>query len=509
MPFVRWFTGSPDNLRVGERTSVTAEITGATVYGRPFWLDAPQQIDPDGPSQALADSLRRLDGRFSLVVVGERRALLATDSLGCGPAFVTERAGPALISTHLGPLVMSSGTLTLDPVGVIGALAGSISIGGRTPYAGIRRLRACEFVLIDLGTGRAGQIETYGSVPEILGIDHEARGNPNELAELLSDAVRREGEVDSVLLTAGLDSRAIAGSLDLRRRKSTAALTYGGWRSSDRRGAAGVADALGVRSRLIGPMRLHLEKYSDPISLLGAGASGYNAAAHVAGARSARRLSTVTFTGYLGDVIGGTAFETDPDLEPARTLRRNLNWVRKCGVDLRAEMGSELREVEHELQLRLRSHRDLPPGRASLVVNLTHRQAHYIGSTFDMMHQEIEIATPFFYRPLISYLLTRNASDLVEKRLYRSMVDQLVDSTPQHRLGVVDRLATAVDQRRSTYDTVNWPAVLDRSRRWMRARLTDPPDERIARLAVESLDSKSQLPLALSALPILDGLRFA
>ncbi len=53
---------------------------------------------------------------------------------------------------------------------------------------------------------------------------------------------------------------------------------------------------------------------------------------------------------------------------------------------------------------------------------------------------------------------------------------------------------------------MNWPAVLHRTRPWLRTLLGRAPDLPLTRLALDSLDSEAPLPLALFAAPILDTL---
>ena len=175
---VRWFAGQPTALAVGEPTTTTASLGNAVVYGRPYSLDGPITLDPEGPVPTLRRALRSLDGKFSLLAVGGSTAVLATDALGCGPAYYAARSGSVHVASQLGPLVrLLDGGVTLDPVGTAAAVAGSVSVGGRTPYDGVHRLQAGQFAVIDLASGRI-QVESYGSVEEIFGVDHEAPGCP-------------------------------------------------------------------------------------------------------------------------------------------------------------------------------------------------------------------------------------------------------------------------------------------------------------------------------------------
>jgi hypothetical protein len=138
-----------------------------------------------------------------------------------------------------------------------------------------------------------------------------------------------------------------------------------------------------------------------------------------------------------------------------------------------------------------------------MLTDLTHRQAGFISGTFDLVHQEVQTAQPFFHRQLIGYMLTRRLADLRSSRLYHQMLDHLGYRSASGGAGPRGRLAARLDQRRGAYKTVNWPAVVDRARPWLRQQLAQHRGDPVGEIGYRSLDTTDALPLALFALPIL------
>lgn len=501
--YVKHFAGPVTTISEGSPTTPTADLGAAVVSGRPYWMATPMPIDPDGSDASIRRGLRGLDGKFSILVFGATKAVLATDALGCGGAYLAERDGSAFVASHLGCMARAlSGPLEIDTQGAAAALAGSISISGSTPYRGIRRLRACEYAVIDMASGAVDNVGTYGTVRDIFDIDGESPGSTSELAALLRAAVEREVGVDGLFLSAGKDSQAIALSLSPEQRSRVPALSYGGWRSTDRRGSVRVAAQYGMRHRLLPPLRLRLRDYTDPIIRIGGGTSGMQTAQHVAGARTARAHRTVVLNGFLGDVLSGKNFRTGAAEQAKSCWLRHTPWMTRANGALESMFPDEVAANRTALQRELESHLDLPPGRALIIANLTHRQASFISGTFDMVHQEIETATPFFYRPLIHYCLTRTVHDLADTRLYEETLADL-GYAGAGVSGWIGHVARSVGKRRGKYSTVDWQAVIRRSRPWLRRMVEDHRGEPIGRLAHDSIDSGSPLPLALFAIPIL------
>lgn len=442
--------------------------------------------------------------RWSRSATG-RRYSQRTCSDAVAPTWATQGEG-FIVASHLGRAVSElPSRVSLDPLGVTAALMGSFSVSGKTPYEGIRRLQAGEYAMIDLQHGTVDGIHSYGTVAELLELGPTAPGEPRELISLLGEAARREGPVEGLFLTSGKDSRAIGMALERRPYGLPIALTYGGWRSRDRRGSVRVARELGLRHRLIGPMRLDIRGFVDEIVAIGGGLSGLQVSQHVAGARAARRRVGSVFSGFLGDILTGKPFSIDHERQCELVLSRHTSWLRHNRETLLPPGASGIiDEVSGVLAARLAERRREVPTLAATVVDLTHRQAHYISGTFDLMHQHVDIATPFFHRPLMSYLLTRRPEDLRDQRLYDAVLSRLEGGRQgEDRPRPLGWLARVVDGRRSPYGTVNWPALTPKTKGWLREVLEPHRDTLPGVLGYDSLSTHATLPFAFFAAPIL------
>ncbi len=63
-----------------------------------------------------------------------------------------------------------------------------------------------------------------------------------------------------------------------------------------------------------------------------------------------------------------------------------------------------------------------------------------------MIGQEVEVATPFYYRPLVSYFLTRRSEDLAGAKLYNQTLEGVLGQVPLPT-DPTARLANAVAAR--------------------------------------------------------------
>ena len=210
-------------------------------------------------------------------------------------------------------------------------------------------------------------------------------------------------------------------------------------------------------------------------------------------------------TGFLGDVLSGHAFRPEPErLDRHVWARHTPRLKRYGGVDPAAVLSEALAAVREALPRGETAFR-LTPGRTAAIVDLIHRQANYISGTFDMIGQEVEVATPFYYRPLVSDSRPGAVRTSPGGKLYNRTLEGVLGQAPLPT-DPTSRLANTVAARRGGYGTVNWPAVLDRTRPWLRTLLGSAPDLPLTRLALDSLDTEAPLPLALFAAPILDTL---
>ena len=263
-----------DYLAVGEPTTTTASLGNAVVCARPDAIDGAVSLDPDGPLPALQKALRSLDGKFSLLAAGASTAVLATDALGCGPAFYAERNGSVYVASQPRPPRPAPGGRRHARSGrrrrcrrrqCLGrravAVRTSPSPAGRSVRSDRPRLRP--------GPGRElrqrrGDLRGRPRGPRLPGRGDEAdphsRGSKRSASTRSSSLQGRTPGSSPPPATAAAqpDPRA-----DVRR------LALHG----PAQGRGGRREALGLQHRLIGPLRLRPEQYADPIIVRGQAAA--------------------------------------------------------------------------------------------------------------------------------------------------------------------------------------------------------------------------------------------
>lgn len=499
--FVKSFLVREGAVEAAGSASATSELGDGWIVGRPYPLGIAQHLAQTGIGERVLIErfLSSLDGRFSGIFRCRDGWVVATDVLGCGPIFWRRESVGYLLSTHMGPLVRGS-SVEIDEVGCLSAALASICIGGRTPYRGVSRLGPSQYLLFDpafkhlIGNGR------YFDLDSSMDLEQQHPGDPLELAGLLEEAVARERAVDAIFLSGGLDSQAIALAIPKSHRSSVKALSYGGWRSPDRRNGQHVGRSLGFESHLIGPTRLRPLDYWDPIATLGGGQSGLQASQHVAGARAASALASCCFSGFLGDALTGHHINDDAsdDLAIRRLGHADASTVRR----LSALAPSAMAETKATFLEAFGPWRQLPRLRARLLANLHLRQSNYISGTFDLMHQEMEVATPFYYRPLLNYMLTRRDSDLREQSLYKRALGLMGYVKPDAGTSSLDRHARAVEARRGSYLTVDWNAVLARNAPALARVVAAIEHPLLKAMAAVPDERRNPLPRLLFVLPI-------
>jgi asparagine synthase (glutamine-hydrolysing) len=175
----------------------------------------------------------------------DERTILINDLLGRYPVFYTE-GRPYAFARSLRDVLGQTSPIP-DPIGAAQYLTFNHCVGGRTPFAGVRRLPAA--TMVSINAGRPPEFRGLST----LNLDEQSRagrslaGNAEELVDLFSAACRaRAGQTNVVSLSGGLDSRSVVGGL-LRNEVAfeLASFHNGGASTSDVRVGRRLAELLG------------------------------------------------------------------------------------------------------------------------------------------------------------------------------------------------------------------------------------------------------------------------
>jgi asparagine synthase (glutamine-hydrolysing) len=258
--------------------------------------------------EAGADVPAARDGIYAAVAAEERGAVLATDILGIFPVYFLDDdevflagSSPALFRLH------PRCSARVDPQGLAGLLLTTHVIGGRTLWAGVRRLGAGDALIAGLGAPPRPRRQYRVPVTE-RHFDVTLRGCARVLGGVLDAAVRRHAPMPGpygMLLSGGRDGRTLAGLLGETGAEVTA-LTYGRPGEVEMRCAQAVARVLGFR---------HVAQESPPERLVHAvqltaewelGSAGIGTGVQWQSRMALDALPPRLISGLFGDqVIGG------------------------------------------------------------------------------------------------------------------------------------------------------------------------------------------------------------
>ena len=472
--------------------ALVAESGTVCIKGRPYRADGGTRPTPFGTGD-VARELATLDGRFAICMLSTNRLVLATDILGASAVFYHfDPQYGLLFSTHLGLLTRSmSRTPALNQLGVASVLAGSCMLGERTPYEGICRLQAGEYLIAE----RQGPALTYRIAPYVDVVDEligGARDERESFESLIMSAVETNAPSPDagLMLSGGKDSQTLGLALRLLGRHQFRAFSFGEWRSEDLRRAKSFAAALNIEHYAVDYSKWNFESYAETLTELSAGASGLQAAHHLVAYDRLRGQLALGLVGFLGDALTGAHLPRTGQTVLDIVLPFRRNWH----PELRAAYATELSLLEAEVEQQWRDRDGLSAIQRSQLTDLVVRQATWISTSFDLCDWFVPLSFPFFSRRLIRFWLNQPIENLKDQRLYANWVSQTFSRliaetrhTPPFGTRVDEWIQQALDHlhaqtgRVPVVAVVNWPAKLKSSATWLELLAQQTTDERLRR----------------------------
>ncbi len=203
--------------------------------------------------EGRTDLISRARGTFALACVHpvSRTLLLATDSMGARPLFAWVDDDLAVFASALRILeAIPEIPKRMDVRGVAEESAFGYSLGDRTPYLGIRYLRAGELMRVTPEGSTSVRYHRWDTIQSSIAPEPELAG---ETYRRFAEAVRirrKGGQVQHAFLSGGLDSRCVVSEL---RHQGCRVSTYGYGleRSQELAFAEAFAAAAGTRHRRV------------------------------------------------------------------------------------------------------------------------------------------------------------------------------------------------------------------------------------------------------------------
>jgi hypothetical protein len=207
------------------------------------------------------------------------------------------------------------------------------------------------------------------------------------------------------------------------------------------------------------------------------------------GAQQARRFASSAYSGFLGDILSGKPYNDTQD-PTSLAMKRCLYWATALN-DTQAEIvADEIKWCEDFLRKEL-SRFPGAPDKQALMLDVLYRQAHWIGGTFELMDQVLDISTPFFSRPVLTASLS-SAMPLGERRRgYEAKLTSLGHQGFKFGKGLP-----------KGYATIDWLAETRHHANWLHALSSKIADHRWQQLATDAIgQAGNSLPVTLTILP--------
>ncbi|MHB1213700.1 MAG: asparagine synthase-related protein [Thiobacillus sp.] len=298
----------------GQRVFVLGDILNMAESNNAAWLHA--QCRDNGP-----EMLARQNGYYLAGMVDEHETVyLAADQLGLMPLYYWEKADHFCFSTSPNAFLSHPGFIAQpDLMGVAGILLTMHACDNRTTWQEVHRLPPGHLL-----RWRAGEGVRLTEINSLKAHDTYFEYPPSRCQSLIqntfNETVQRRtrlGET-SILLSGGLDSRLVAGSLHWHALHKVPALTLGESGDYEMQCASRVAKSLGWHMH---PSPVHLDAYPAwaPIQArLEGSQTSFVEFMWWQALDAAHKLKPRIMTGLLGDaVMGGSqiAYAFDPESE--------------------------------------------------------------------------------------------------------------------------------------------------------------------------------------------------
>ncbi|MCC5618308.1 7-cyano-7-deazaguanine synthase [Nostoc sp. CHAB 5836] len=509
--------------------SISLSVSSKTwIKGRPFLLSGnDQRYDWNhNNTRALETALTNLDGKFSLVSLNPSGSLIcATDLIGAGSLFYAENEGHLFVSSHLGTLIFALGKpYEDDPEGIASILMSCASIDGSTPVRGIRRLMHGQYLIATWNNGSYCEnlnwsIKRYAELETTLIEDSGTNNTPDnaivQLDQIFSESLTREfdGDRANVMLSGGRDSKAIVLGLKKRKHIRIDAMTYGERNSSDRRRATILASELGINHHLIPYDDWRVETYADKVIALMGGAIGFQVIHMVTGFDYARQMTQHTTVGFLGDALTGNHLPHQADIDFNSVLKIICHklWEKDYDADIHQSFPTEVNKLITKLMERYNSMVDLAPYQRAILLDLSIRQGTWISSAFDMAEYFVEISYPFYYRPLMKFLINQPFSMLQDQKLYDQWLRRAYLETSPLIFVQLNTFMSKVMRRlkltrfAEVNGNLDWKKRIEYSRPWLKEKIESfQGTSRLQTVCHESFKkwNKNSVPIMLLGLAI-------
>ena len=379
--------------------------------------------------------LDKLSGEFSIAIYDStsHEATICADHLASQPLYFTQTNNAFVFGAEQKMLLaLSDQQFDVDPVGLLQSFAHIHNLGDRTFVRSVRRLEAGQVVTAN---NSKLSVLTRDLMPLQNPEARQSTGVLEQWAELLRQATAARIEPQQSLLislSAGLDSRAIACSID-RDHRPLLARTWGVEDSTEVTLASKIADRLGFTQVLEDPGRTRYSDALDAVVWRTEGESPLSNNVSIFGHRKVLGKCDYVTGGWMGDASSGAhlrPFMFRPRSK-ADFVEALFNWYlvhSKASLanvfqeDFVSSNYDELRDAFRDSFTRFSDCDNLSTYE---YWDLYHRQTRMTTSSMPVDSYIFEKVRPFYDKDYLSFVMSLPKSWRIGQSYYRSMIQMI------------------------------------------------------------------------------------
>lgn len=420
--------------------NLVAFLDGEVANLRELWI-ARDGSDESLPTPARAclelylqhgdDFVKLLNGQFNIVIYDQTGVKIFNDRLAYRPLHYSCTDGVASFAIEKKALFsVSRRTPSFDALGTLEFLTFGHCLADRTIFAGVKVMPQSSVLELRNGDARVHPYWrlSYAKRPVAMSVDQSAA----ELGVRLCKATERRaptGRAYGILLSGGLDSRAVAGSLARIGHRVTS-FTFGSDESLDLKYGREIAHELNFVYERLSYDRVSLTELLPQVVWRTEGSVPFNVPLSIAHHRVIRKGADVVFNGHFGDALTGG------HLLPGHFLSRNPVQLAKHILAKRSIVPmptlrtlckpSFLRDTYSEMVSGLNSSvLELDEERLPLAYNvwdMTVRQPRFTFSSPAVDRYLVEQVTPFTDNEVVEWMLHLPSRHLLGQAAYKRMI---------------------------------------------------------------------------------------
>lgn len=379
--------------------------------------------------------IHKLNGIFTLVIWNDttQELLIANDRYGLRPLYYTDDNGYLLYGSEVKSIIQDVNLKRdIDNVSIAEWFSFGYILGDKTFFQKIRLLPPAS--ILTYAKREKISIEKYWDFDFNRKYhDHSEEYYIENLSKLMIQSMERQmkgSHKKSVLLSGGLDSRAIIGSIH-KRHYPIETLTYGRPGCYDAIFAKMISDKLGTNHHFFDLKPDDMIKYIEDVNYVSDGMLNILNANWLLSdiIENMSKFSDVSYHGWIGDTITGSTYlvcnlsNNDDNFSLFKRLCNNtpIDILKNLFRDSYFPTYEQSIKKSKEYISHIGNNIDIPENRLTYI-NLKERQRRLISAGFVYMRNFLEFRTPFTDYDYVDFNMEIPPKYKIKKYIYKKMI---------------------------------------------------------------------------------------